>query len=68
MWLKVRNNFGVDVYIKMANKGDELVLDTLPANHEIINDVLATENVDSFNSMTSGFLHIFLRSFSREAP
>ena len=52
----------------MASIGVELVLDTLLGNHEIINDVLARENVDSFNSMTSGFLHTFLRSLSRETP
>ena len=70
MWFKIWNNFCVDVYIKMASKGDELVLDTVLGkfNHEIINDVLARENVDSFNSMASGFLHTFLRSFCREAP
>ena len=57
-----------DVYIKTASIGDELVLDTLLGNHDIINDVLARENANSFYSMVSGFLHTFLRSLSREAP
>ena len=65
--VKIWNSFGVDVYIKMASIGDELVLDILLGNHDIINDVLARENVDSFYSMISGFLHTFLRSLSREA-
>ena len=64
MWLKLWNNFGVDVYIKMASIGDELVLEILLGNHDIINDVLARENVDSFYSMISGFLHTYLRSLS----
>ena len=51
----------------MASIGDELVLDILLGNHGIINDVLARENVNSFYSMISGFLHKFLRSLSREA-
>ena len=48
MWLKIWNNFGYDVYIKMASIGDELVLDILLGNHGIINNVLSRENVDSF--------------------
>ena len=68
MWLKIWNNLDVDVYIKMASIGEELVFDVLLGNHDIINDVLARENVDSFYSMISGFLHTCLRSSSREAP
>ena len=52
---------------KMASIADELVLDILHGNHDIINDVLAREKVDSFYSMISGFLHTNLRSLSREA-
>ena len=55
MWLELWNNFSVDVYIKMASIGVELVLDILLGNHGIINDVLARENVDSFYRMISGF-------------
>ena len=65
--IKIWNNFGVDVYIQMASIGDKLVLDILLGNHDIINDVLARENVDSFYSMISGFLYTYLRSLSREA-
>ena len=42
MWLKIWNNLGVDVYIKMASIGEELVHDILLGNHDIINDVLAS--------------------------
>ena len=52
----------------MASIGDELVFDILLGNHDIINDVLAREKVDSCYSMISGFLHTYLRSLSREAP
>ena len=69
MWLKNWNNLGVDVYIKMACIGEERVLDILLGNRDIINDVLAKENVDNFYSMIqSGFLHTCLRTSSREAP
>ena len=53
MWLKIWNNFGVDEYIKMASISDELVLDILLGNHDILNDVLARENVDSFYRLIS---------------
>ena len=51
----------------MASIGDELVLDILLGNHDIINNVLPREKVDSFYSMISGFLHTYMRSLSREA-
>ena len=50
----------------MASIGDELVLDILLGNQDIINDVLARENMDSFYSIISGFLHTYMRSLSRE--
>ena len=50
MWLKHWNNFGVDVYIKLTSIGEALVLDILIGNHDIINDVLARENMDSFTA------------------
>ena len=53
----------------MACIGEERVLDILLGNRDIINDVLAKENVDNFYSMIqSGFLHTCLRTSSREAP
>ena len=68
MWLKIWNNFGVDVYVKMASIGEELLLDILLGNYIIITDVLARENMDRFYRMIAGFLHTFLRALSREAP
>ena len=68
MWLNIWNNFGVDVYVKMASKGEELVLDILLGNCIIINDVLAKEKMDSFYILIAGFLHKFLRTLNREAP
>ena len=51
MWLKIwNNNFGVDVYIKLASIDEELVLDILLGNYDIVNDVLARENVDCFTA------------------
>ena len=68
MWLKIWNNFGVDVYVKMASIGEELLLDILLGNYIVITDVLARENMDRFYRMIAGFLHTFLRTLSREAP
>ena len=48
MGLNIWNNFGVEVYIKMASICEKLVLDILYGNHKIINDDLARENADSF--------------------
>ena len=56
MWIKIWNNVGVDVYIKMASICDELVLDILLGIHGIINDVLARENVDGFYSLISALI------------
>ena len=64
MWLNIWNNFGADVYVKMASIGEELVLDIRLGNYIII----ARETMDSFYSMLAGFLHKFLRTLSREAP
>ena len=52
----------------MASIGEELVLDILLGNYDIINDVLAIRNVDSFYGIISGFLHNFLRTLNRKAP
>ena len=56
MWIKIWNNVGVDIYIKMASICDELVLDIFLGNHGIINDVLARENVDGFHSLISALI------------
>ena len=46
MMLNIWNNFGADIYVKMASIGEELLLDILLGNYIIITDVLARENMD----------------------